>query len=347
MPLEVFGDYLATLGDRNEGLRQTCVRFGTEGEMNRTDRGRPAGTDLTDANQMAFAALKSAASTGRKVLLSFWPKPILTAATLLVALDCAVMSVSAGPVDVDLELVLAVDASGSMDVDEQRLQREGYARALRQPEVIRAIADGAYGRIALTYIEWGDPNQHLVIVPWTIVSTLSDASGFGDRIAAPPLKQPGGTSISSGLLFAAEQLHASGARSFRQVVDVSGDGPNNLGPAVDLTRDRLVREGITINGLPITLKDSEGFGSYPGRDPDSLLTYYKDCVIGGPGSFLITVDDPARFEIAIRRKLVLEISGLPARVMSAAEIVHTPRIDCQSGEKHIDPLDPGHPRTAR
>ena len=213
-----------------------------------------------------------------------------------------------------------------MDVDEQDLQRQGYARALRRPEVIRAIASGAYGRIALTYVEWGDPGQHLVIVPWTIVSTLGDASAFAERIAGPRLTRPGGTSISSGLLFAAEQLYASGARSFRQVIDVSGDGPNNLGPAVDLTRDRLVSEGITINGLPITAKGSEGFGSYPRRDPDILLTYYRDCVIGGPGSFLITVDDPARFEMAIRRKLVLEISGLagarPAGGGSRARAAH-------------------------
>ena len=114
-----------------------------------------------------------------------------------------------------------------------------------------------------------------------------------------------------------------------------------------MTRDRLVREGITINGLPITMKDSEGFGSFPRRDPDILLTYYEDCVIGGPGSFLIRVDDPARFEIAIRQKLVLEISGLPARVVSAVGIVRTPRADCQIGEKHLYPVDPGHPRSGR
>ena len=111
-----------------------------------------------------------------------------------------------------------------------------------------------------------------------------------------------------------------------------------------MTRDRLVREGITINGLPITLKDSEGFGCYPHCDPGILSTCYKDCVIGGPGSFLITVDNPARFETAIRRKLVLEISGLPSRFLRAAEIVHSPRIDCLIGEKHLYPIDPGHPR---
>ena len=108
-----------------------------------------------------------------------------------------------------------------------------------------------------------------MIVPWTIVSTLSDAAGFAAQITAAPLTQPAGTSISSGLLFAAEQFRASRARSFRQVVDVSGDGPNNLGPPVDMVRDRLVMEGITINGLAITVKDSEGFGwsSRPPKRP--------------------------------------------------------------------------------
>jgi hypothetical protein len=308
--------------------------------------GMVVGADLADAKP-SQAVLKSAGSTNLKVRISPLTKPSLTAAILLVALDCAVLPVTADPVDVDLELVLAADVSGSMDANEQRLQREGYARALSQPEVIHAIASGAYGRIALTYFEWGDPGQHLVVVPWTIISTLSDASGFANRIVAPRLTKPGGTSISSALLFAIEHLHASGARSFRQVVDVSGNGPNNLGPAVDATRDRVVREGITINGLPITLKPSEGFGTYPRPDPDILSTYYRDCVIGGPGSFLITVDDPTRLERAIRQKLVLEISGLPARIMLAAEIVRIAHVDCQIGEKQLYAADPGHPRSGR
>jgi hypothetical protein len=238
----------------------------------------PAGADLAEAAQSRSAVLSYVASTKARRAVT---KPTLAVAGLLVALACSVLPVIADPVDVDLELVFAADASGSMDVDELRLQREGYARALRQPEVMRAIASGAYGRIALTYFEWGDPGQHLVVVPWTIVSTLSEASGLANRIVASPLTKPGGTSISSALLFAAEQLYASSARSFRQVVDVSGDGPNNLGPAVVLIRDRLVREGITINGLPITLKDSEGFGCYPHCDPGILSAYYEDCVIGG------------------------------------------------------------------
>lgn len=313
------------------------------------DRGRNLDADIVEAKHAAHVALSSATSTKGWPRRSLLTKLILTAASLLVAIQFAVVPAISEPVDVDLELVLAVDASGSMDVDEQNLQRRGYARALRHPEVSRAIASGAHGRIAVTYIEWGDPDRDRVIVPWTIVSTPSDAAGFAAKIAAAALTQPAGTSISSGLLFAAEQFSASGARSFRQVVDVSGDGPNNLGPAVDLTRDRLVREGIIINGLAITVKDGEGFGWYPGRDrdPDILLTYYRDCVIGGLGSFLISVDDPVRLEIAIRRKLALEISGLPARVQRAAEIVRAPRVDCQIGEKHLNPPDPGHPRSNR
>jgi hypothetical protein len=276
-------------------------------------------------------------------------RSLLAAASLLIALEPTVVPAFEEPVDVDLELVLAVDGSNSIDVDESNLQRQGYARALRQPEVLRAITRGLYGRIALTYIEWGDPGRDRVIVPWRIISTVSEAAAFAAQITAAPLPQPAGTSISSGLLFAAEQFRTSRARSFRQVVDVSGDGPNNLGTRVDVIRDKLVREGITINGLAITLKGNEGFGWYPGREYDSdiLPTYYRECVIGGPGSFLITVNDPARLEMAIRRKLVLEISGLPARLLRAAETMRTPLVDCQIGEKHLYPPDPGHPRSNR
>jgi Protein of unknown function (DUF1194) len=114
-------------------------------------------------------------------------------------------------------------------------------------------------------------------------------------------------------------------------------------------RDKLVSEGITINGLAITLKGNEGFGWYPGQehDPDILPSYYRDCVIGGAGSFLITVDDPSHLELAIRRKLVLEISGLPARLLWAADTKRRPLVDCQIGEKHLYPPDPGHPRSNR
>lgn len=231
---------------------------------------------------------------------------------------------------VDLELVLAVDVSRSMDPDEQTLQRQGYVSAFLHPEVIEAIASGALGRIAVTYVEWAGPAYQTVIVPWTIVGSREEAAAFSARIAAAPLSREIGTSISGSLLFAAGQFEVSIARGDRQAIDVSGDGPNNMGLPVDLTRDQVLKQGITINGLPIMLKTSYAFGPY---SIPNLDVYYEDCVIGGPGAFVITVDDPSRFEVAIRRKLVLEIAGLPAHLMPAASPLHKPRVDCLIGEK--------------
>ncbi len=105
-----------------------------------------------------------------------------------------------------------------------------------------------------------------------------------------------------------------------------------MGMPVTPVRDRIVAEGITINGLPIMLKTSYAFGPY---SIPNLDVYYEDCVIGGPGAFMITIDDPARFAIAIRRKLVLEIAGLTPepRLMKAASVTPEPRVDCLIGEK--------------
>ena len=231
--------------------------------------------------------------------------------------------------DVDLELVLAVDVSPSMDVEEQILQRQGYVRAFRHPEVINAIQLGAYGRIAVTYVEWAGTYQR-VIVPWRIVTGKDDALAFADELELQPMSQYGRTSISGGLLFAASQFDESPAIGLRRAIDVSGDGVNNIGFPVAPTRDMVVGRGITINGLPIVIRPSR-LGSLGYID---LGTYYEDCVIGGPGSFMITVDDAGGFEVAIRRKLVLEIAGLPARVIPAVETpAQEPRIDCLIGEK--------------
>ena len=234
--------------------------------------------------------------------------------------------------DVDLELVLAVDISRSMDYDEQQLQRDGYVEAIRHPEVIAAIASGPIGRIAVTYVEWAGPFHQAMVVPWSIISGKAEAEAFAARVAEAPLVRERGTSISEGLDFAAGLFEQSGARGIRRAIDVSGDGPNNMGMPVVPVRDRIVAEGITINGLPIMLKTSYGFGPY---NIPNLDIYYEDCVIGGPGAFMITVDDPTRFAIAIRRKLVLEIAGLvpEPRLMKAASATPQPRIDCLIGEK--------------
>ncbi|HET7716507.1 MAG TPA: DUF1194 domain-containing protein [Bauldia sp.] len=253
--------------------------------------------------------------------------PLAASATLVFLTAPAIAQV-----EVDLELVLAVDISRSMDYEEQQLQREGYVEALRHPEVIEAIRSGAVGRIAVTYVEWAGPFHQAMVVPWTIVSNLAEAEAFAAQVAAAPLVRERGTSISQGLDFASGLFASSGAAGYRRAIDVSGDGPNNMGVPVAPVRDRIVAEGITINGLPIMLKTSYAFGPY---SIPNLDVYYEDCVIGGPGAFMITVDDPARFAIAIRRKLVLEIAGLmpEPRLMKATSVTPEPRVDCMIGEK--------------
>lgn len=248
----------------------------------------------------------------------------------VVLLIAAVHDAAAQTESVDLELVLAVDVSRSMDFEEQELQRDGYADAFRHPEVVAAIVSGPLGRIAVTYVEWAGPEVQIVIVPWMIVASPEDALAFADRIASAEMLRERGTSISGGLEFASGLFSGSGVEGLRRTIDISGDGPNNMGLPVARVRDEVVAAGITINGLPIMLRPGGGFGAYGIRELD---IYYEDCVIGGPGAFIITVDDPSQFSAAIRRKLVLEIAGVlpPPRLIPAAATA--PRIDCLVGEK--------------
>ena len=222
---------------------------------------------------------------------------------------------AAAEADVDLELVLAVDVSRSMDYQEQKLQREGYVAAIKHPEVVAAIGSGFHGRIAVTYVEWAGPLYQSVIVPWSIIAGGADAEAFSARIAAAPLMRETGTSISSSLFYSSRLFGSSGVNGTRRAIDISGDGPNNMGLPVVSVRDFVVSEGITINGLPIVLKQSFGFSAY---SIPNLDVYYEDCVIGGPGAFMITIDDMSRFEVAIRRKLVLEIAGREPEIIPAA-----------------------------
>jgi len=234
--------------------------------------------------------------------------------------------------DVDLELVLAVDVSRSMDFEEQRLQRDGYVAAFRHPEVIEAISSGPVGRIAVTYIEWAGPAYQSVIVPWTVLAGADDALAFAEKLDGGEMLREHGTSISSALFFAAQLFASSGVHGMRQAIDISGDGPHNMGPPVLASRERVLAQGVTINGLPIMLRPGGGFGPYGIADLD---IYYEDCVIGGPGAFMITIDELAQFPAAIRRKLVLEIVGpLPdAKVTPVAFQERERRVDCLIGEK--------------
>ncbi len=225
---------------------------------------------------------------------------------------------------VDVALVLAVDISLSMDGEELRAQREGYIAALGHPAVLDAIARGARGRIAVSYVEWAGPWSQSVLAPWTIIAGPQDAAALAERLRAAPLRSGRGTSISGALAFAVDLL-STAPPADRRVIDVSGDGPNNQGAPVTQARDAALAQGVEINGAPLMFKRADMLFSIPDLD-----IYYQECVIGGPTAFVLPVLGPDKFVDALRTKLILEIAGLPRpRVIRAA----APRIDCMIGEK--------------
>jgi hypothetical protein len=230
---------------------------------------------------------------------------------------------------VDLELVLAVDISLSMDEDERRLQRDGYAAAFRNPEIIEAIKSGPTGRIAVTYVEWAGESYQRVAVPWTLIGGADTAIPFADKLSATPIEPNSRTSISGALIYATGLFDGNGYQG-RQAIDVSGDGANNQGIAVEVARDAAVRRGITINGLPLLLKPSN-FDSY--FEMMRLDDYYQDCVIGGTGAFIIPVRNVSEFVPAIRRKLILEIARRDLPILNIAATSPRSRADCLIGEK--------------
>jgi len=194
--------------------------------------------------------------------------------------------------EVDLALVIAVDISYSMDADEQDLQKQGFAEAFRSPEVHEAIRKGLNGRIAVTYMEWAGANDQRVLIPWTVLDGPETILHFADQIASLPLRRAARTSISGALGMASRLFGTSNLKAGRRVIDVSGDGANNEGRAVTQARDEIVAQGMTINGLPIMLKE-DGFYDTPNLDH-----YYRDCVIGGrcvhgacTGAFAIPTGD--------------------------------------------------------
>ncbi|RWD07635.1 MAG: DUF1194 domain-containing protein [Mesorhizobium sp.] len=231
--------------------------------------------------------------------------------------------------EVDLQLILAVDVSPSMSNVEQRVQRDGYVSAFRHADIATAIKSGERGRIAVLYLEWAGPHQQTVIMPWTIVEGREDALILADRLAALPLTEGRGTSIS-GALWAARDLFAkSGLRSPRRVVDVSGDGPNNAGAPLDPVRQVLLAEGVTINGLPIALPRIGWAGGFAIYDRSYLQSYFERCVIGGPDAFAIGVTEATMFATAVRLKLVREISMNMGQVLHAAYTTRSDRTaDC-------------------
>jgi hypothetical protein len=245
--------------------------------------------------------------------------------------------------EVDLELVLAVDVSRSMSPEELEIQRRGYAEALTSDEVVAAITGGMIGRIALSYVEWAGQYSQRSAVDWTLIAGPEDAAGFAARIVAQPGAGMRRTSISGALLYAAESFEDNGFSGLRRVIDISGDGPNNHGRPVVMARDAVLARGITINGLPLmTAEEQLAVWDIPNLD-----AYYADCVIGGPGAFVLPVRGWAQFPDAVRRKLVLEIAGdgpdtrtarpgappTPGARLWQAQAGGAAPVDCMIGEK--------------
>ncbi len=208
--------------------------------------------------------------------------------------------------EVDVELVLAVDISQSMDTDEQEVQRAGYVSALTSKEFLEAIQVGPLGRVAVIYMEWGGVDEHFIIADWTVVDDEQSAAQFAASIAEAPLRQVQRTSITSALHKAVHMVQTNQYQGLRQVIDISGDGPNNQGGSVTAARDEMIASGVTINGLPLMMKASKSTW----QAMLNLDHYYEDCVIGGPGSFAIPVRSKEGFADAIRMKLVMEIAGI-------------------------------------
>lgn len=254
-------------------------------------------------------------------------------APLVVVAGLTGAATAAGPAgnQVDLQLVLAVDISGSMDYDEQRVQRDGYVQAFRDPQVINAITDGLLGRIAVTFVEWSDADVQYQITPWTIIDGKDSAFGYAAALAKAPLHRARSTSISGALLYSMRLFDQGSFQPIKRTIDMSGDGANNNGLPVLEARDQVLARGISINGLPIMIRSS-GFGANTSQDIANLDQYYRDCVIGGPSSFLFTIDKLADFPVAIRRKLIQEIAFNPP-ALGSPPVQNAAGTDCMIGEK--------------
>jgi hypothetical protein len=230
---------------------------------------------------------------------------------------------------VDVELVLADDVSASMDKDKLAVRREGYAQAIVSEEFLGALKTGPNGRLAVTYFEWSTSNYQKIIVPWRVIDGPETAAAVAAEIMKAPTVPHSVTSISAAINFAMSLFDNNPYRGSRHVIDISGDGPNNSGEPVVGARDAALAKGITINGLPIMLKGP----SRPQMDIDHLDHYYEDCVTGGPGSFVMTIEDRDKFKEAIRTMLVFEVAGLAPQRPNISSTEKEKRISCSIGEE--------------
>jgi hypothetical protein len=233
-----------------------------------------------------------------------------TTLTLLALALGPFAATSASAQAVDLLLVLAADVSRSVDHQKFMLQREGYAAAVSNPQVLDAIRSGAHGKIALSFVEWSGVGAQKVVTDWTVIDGPETARRFGDQLVEAPRSFADRTSISGGIEFAMTQLKRSPFPSSRRTIDVSGDGTNNAGRDVRVARDEAVAQGITINGLVILSQSQVPWNPEHTNPPGGLEKYFRDNVIGGPGSFVVAAEGFESFGKAIIKKMIAEIALL-------------------------------------
>jgi hypothetical protein len=249
-------------------------------------------------------------------------RPMTRAMRMVIALLSLALAISppmaraAEPVD--LLLVLAADVSRSVNEVKFRLQREGAAAAISNPEVVRAITSGPNRRIAVCFVEWATTGLHNVVVDWTVIGDGQSARGFGDKLIEAPRSFAGSTSISSAIDFSVSQLERAPFTSERRVIDVSGDGNNNSGRSVTDARDDALAKGMTINALVILTPAAESFRPEHTNPPGGLEKYFQDNVIGGPGAFTVVAESHESFGRALTKKLIQEIAGLPGPQLAGA-----------------------------
>jgi len=254
--------------------------------------------------------------TGSRTIAKVVAGSFLTAALLVFA---GPQEAHAADVAVDLELALAVDVSRSVDDEEAALQRSGYIKAFRHPSIVDAISQGPLGRIAVSYYEWAGYARVRPVVAWRVISDRASAEAFVRALETDEPEQGRRTSISGAIEFGAASFENNGFTARRRVIDISGDGANNSGELITEARDRAVKAGITINGLPIA-NGRPTFSGWP--QVENLDLFYRDCVIGGPGAFYVVAKNFEDFPRAVLRKLMLEIAGLtpPPRLLWQAQM---------------------------
>jgi hypothetical protein len=233
---------------------------------------------------------------------------------------------------VDVELVLAVDClllhGHGRACDPARRLRAGII----SKEFLQALKAGPNGRISVTYFEWAASTDQKIIIPWRLIDGPETADAVANEIMKTPIRRASRTSISGAINFAMPLFDENPHRGIRRVIDISGDGPNNNGMPVTTARDAALEKGIIINGLPIMVKEP----SYSTMDIDNLDYYYEDCVIGGPGSFVVTIKDRDKFKEAIRTKLLLEVAGLQPGALGGARRRARPRAAGQLPDRRED-----------